>query len=149
MTLGRTISGLTLAAIGCLASVAAGATEPEAMGAGDQMFGFSVCNRTAKEVSVAISHRLAPSSRDFVVAGWWKVAARGCRKIGSYPRGHFYMHAQSGGSTWGKGDITLCVETPGPFKRISLPNYKCNGPLLRKFSHVDVKSASWEWTLNP
>ena len=148
MTLGRTIAISSLVAIGWIGIGVAGATEPGAVGAGDQMFGFSVCNRTGKEVSTAISHRLAPGSKDFVVAGWWKVASGSCRKIGSYPRGHFYMHAQAGGNTWGKGDLTLCVETPGPFKRISLPNYKCNGPLLRKFSHVDVKSGIWEWTLS-
>lgn len=90
-----------------------------------------------------------PDSKEFVVTGWWKVAAGTCRKIGTYPRDHFYMHAQSGRTAWGKGDISLCVETPGPFKRINLPSYKCNGSLLRKFSHVDVKSASWDWTLSP
>lgn len=148
MGMGWTATAITIAAMGVISLDRAAAAEPEAMASDERMFDFSVCNRTGKEVSTAISHRLAPGSKDFVVAGWWKVASGKCRKIGSYPRGHFYMHAQSGGATWGKGDLTLCVETPGPFKRISLPNYKCNGPLLRKFSHVDVKSGIWEWTLS-
>ena len=149
-------TGMMIAAMAATVSMSvatsiepARANQPEAIGAGEQMFAFSVCNRTRNEVSVAISARLAPGSSDFVVSGWWKVAGGGCRTIGTYPRGNFYMHATSGGTTWGKGDTTLCVETPGPFKRINISGYKCSGSLLRKFSRGDVQSAKWEWTLNP
>ena len=146
--------GMTIAAMAAALSTAATiepvrANQPEAIGASEQMFTFSVCNRTSREVSVAISSRLQPGSSDFVVSGWWKVAGGGCRTIGSYPRGNFYMHATSGGTTWGKGDTSLCVETPGPFKRINITGYRCAGNLLRKFSRVDVQSAKWEWTLSP
>ena len=140
------------AAMGLVIVTASGgpaSAEPEAIGAGESMFDFSVCNRAPKEASVAISARLAPGSKDFVVAGWWRVASGSCRKIGSYPRGHFYMHATASGTNWGKGDLNLCVETPGPFKRINLPNYKCSGDQLRKFSHQDIRAARWEWTLRP
>ena len=149
MGMGWTTAAITVAAMGLISIDRAVAAEPEAMAADERMFDFSVCNRARSDASVALSARLAPGSSDFVVAGWWKVAPGTCRKIGSYPRGHFYMHAAAGGSTWGKGDLNLCVETPGPFKRINLANYKCASNALRKFSHVDVGSAKWEWTLTP
>ena len=145
----RRFAALAVATMGVFGADHAAASEPEAIGTAERMFDFSVCNKTRAPTSVAISARLAPDSKEFIVAGWWKVAAGSCRKIGTYPRGHFYMHAQSGRTTWGKGGIPLCVETPGPFKRISLPNYKCNASLLRNFSHVEIKSASWDWTLSP
>ncbi len=144
--------GVWMAALivaGVAASDGASALEPESAGAGESMFAFSVCNRAPREASVAISSRLAPGSKDFVVSGWWRVAAGSCRKIGTYPRGHFYMHATAGGTRWGKGDVNLCVESPGPFKRINLTNYRCNADLLRKFSHQNIHTASWQWTLTP
>jgi uncharacterized membrane protein len=103
----RTFAALAVATMGLFGADRAMASEPEAIGGAERVFDFSVCNRTRAETSVAISARLAPDSKEFVVAGWWKVAAGACRKIGSYPRGHFYMHAQSGRTTWGKGDIAL------------------------------------------
>lgn len=126
-------------------SVSLGATPARAQG---QLFEFSVCNKSRKVVSVAISPRLAPDSKEFVVSGWWQVPGGSCKTIGNYPKGHFYMHASSGSTKWGSGELSLCVEK-GAFKRINIPGYKCSGDLLRKFSHVDVTSSSWTWTLNP
>ena len=149
MTTRPRIATLVVATIATGAIDRAVASEPEAIGTSERMFDFTVCNKTGREVSVAISPRLAPGSSEWVVAGWWKVGPAACRTIGSYPRGFFYMHAQSGGTTWGKGDLNLCVETPGPFKRINIASYRCAGHLLRKFSQVDVQSARWQWTLTP
>ncbi len=149
MRSGRTIVALGAVIIGMSAIQPAAAAEPEAIGTDERMFDFTVCNKTSREVSVSVSPRLAPGSSEWIVAGWWKVAPAACRTIGSYPRGIFYMHAQSGNTTWGKGDLSLCVETPGPFKRINIANYRCAGHLLRKFSQVDVQSARWQWTLSP
>jgi uncharacterized membrane protein len=116
----------------------------------ERYFEFRVCNETSRPATVAVSSRYQPGSSDFVVAGWWTVAARGCRSIGHYPRGHFYTYAHaSGGGEWGKGDLRLCVEEPGPFKRINLTDYKCDRRLLRPFNHVEVVRSVYEWTLNP
>lgn len=121
----------------------------EAKAADGRMFSFSVCNRSAKTASVAIGSHYSPGSKDYVVAGWWQVAAGACRTIGNYPRGHFYTHAKAAGLSWGRGDIRFCTETPGPFKRINLGGSKCAPALLRKFSHVDVQNATYTLTLNP
>jgi uncharacterized membrane protein len=113
------------------------------------MFSFSVCNKSHKNASVALGAHYAPGSKDYVVAGWWQVAAGACRTIGNYPRGHFYTHAKATGTSWGRGDIKFCVETPGPFKRINLSGAKCAPALLRPFSHADVQNATYTLTLNP
>jgi len=134
---------------GVAAAGAASAVEPGPVAANEKMFDFSVCNRGRHAASVAISSLYAPGSNDYVVAGWWQVPGGACKKIGSYPRGHFYTHATASGGSWGRGDLKLCVETPGPFKRINMKGITCSTKLLRPFSHVEVTSAAYEWTLNP
>lgn len=114
----------------------------------DQMFSFRVCNKAGREASVAVSARLSPSSSDFVVQGWWRVPARRCVDIGNFPRGHLYAHAVAGRTSWGNSNMRLCVETPGPFKRINFPGYKCSKGLLRQFTDLNVTKERWTWTLN-
>ncbi|TBW40443.1 DUF1036 domain-containing protein [Siculibacillus lacustris] len=133
-------------AIGALAAVGGAPSRAQDSG----LFDFSVCNETRSKASVAISSRYAPGSSDFVVAGWWVVEPGSCRRIGAYPRGHFYTFAKApNGNFWGRGDLHLCTEQPGPFKRINLKTYKCSNDLLKPFNHVEVVKSSYEWTLNP
>ena len=126
------------------------AVEPEAIGGGNGMFEFSTCNRTHREASVAIVARVAPGSKDYMVAGWWRVDPLSCRTIGSYPRGHFFAHAESGSTRWGKSSRRFCVEVPGPFKRFTEPKkLNCPPQLLRTFNHQNIGLPTWQWVLYP
>jgi uncharacterized membrane protein len=129
------------------ALVLMGCSGGTALAGDDGMFAMRVCNKSGKEASVAVSARLAPGSPDFVVQGWWRVPARRCVDIGSFPRGHFYAHAVAGRSSWGDGDMRLCVESPGPFKRVNFSGYQCSKQLLRRFTHVNITTARWTWNL--
>jgi uncharacterized membrane protein len=136
--------------VGAVAAAATTAATVAALAQDDRYFEFRVCNDTREAAAVALSARYAPGSNDFIVAGWWTVAARSCKSIGHYPRGHFYTYAHaSGGGHWGSPDLKLCVEEPGPFKRINLTGYKCDGRLLKPFNHVEVVEAVYKWTLKP
>lgn len=130
------------------ALVLMGSFSGSALAGDDRMFDMRVCNKTGKEASVAVSARLSPTSRDFMVQGWWRVPARRCVDIGTFPRGNFYAHAAAGRTTWGDSDMRLCVESPGPFKRVNFSGYKCSKQLLRRFTHVKVTTARWTWNLN-
>lgn len=143
-------------AVSLLASLAAvvvagSALVQPAAAADDEFFTFRVCNKTKTEASVAVSALYAPGSPDYIVAGWWNVAGGDCRDIGQYPKGHFYFFAKArrGTSWWGQRDIDLCVEFPGPFKRINFKNYKCANEELKPFRHVVVEKAVYEWSLTP
>lgn len=142
-------TGVWLAAVVAAISAATAASAQESIAPNAQTFEFSVCNRAGSTASVALSALYAPGSKDYIVAGWWQVAAGACRKIGTYPRGHFYTHATASKGSWGRGDLKLCVETPGPFKRINLAGTKCAASLLRPFTHMDVQKPTYELTLNP
>ena len=122
-----------------------------AVAAEEDFFLFRVCNQSKTEASVALSALYAPRSSDYVVAGWWTVPGHECRDIGKYPRGNFYFFAKArhGSTWWGQRDLELCVEYPGPFKRINLKNYKCAGNALKPFRHVVVERSVYEWTLSP
>lgn len=123
---------------------------PVVQGGGNSMFEFTTCNRTHREASVAIVARVAPGSKDYMVSGWWRVAPLSCRKIGSYPRGHFFAHAESGSTRWGKSAKRFCVEVPGPFKRFTEPKkLNCPNDLLRTFNHQNIALPTWEWVLYP
>jgi uncharacterized membrane protein len=140
------VAGLILLAAPTSAAVA---VEPGPVAGNSRMFEFSVCNRAGSTASVALSAHYAPGSKDYVVAGWWQVAPGRCRTIGHYPRGHFYTHATATRASWGRGDVKLCVETPGPFKRINFKGVSCPTGLLRPFTHVDVQQPTFQLTLNP
>jgi uncharacterized membrane protein len=121
-------------------------------GSGSDTFRFRVCNKSRIKASVALSALYAPGSKDYIVAGWWTVDVGKCVDIGSYPKGHFYHFAKAfaanNTSFWGTKDLQLCVEVPGPFKRINLAGYKCDAKLLKPFRHVEVVKDTYEWTLN-
>ncbi len=145
-----------------LAQITPKPIEPEEEGSGDttegdggsggDTFRFRVCNKSRIKASVALSALYAPGSQDYIVAGWWTVDVGKCVDIGSYPKGHFYHYAKAfsanNSSFWGTKDLLLCVEVPGPFKRINLAGYKCDASLLKPFRHVEVVKDSYEWTLN-
>jgi serine/threonine protein kinase/uncharacterized membrane protein len=113
------------------------------------VFSFTVCNKSSKRASVAISH-YSTEVGAWLVEGWSTVEVGDCRNIGTFKKGQFYFYAKcySGSCYWGGNDIKLCVELPGPFKRINKTGYTCQSrEQLAGFRSREV-DGDFTWTLN-
>ncbi len=136
-----------------LAIAAAGSAPPVALaqsaGRAD-MVALSVCNRTSGKVFLALSYLESPRSSRWVVEGWKVIQAGSCFRI-SVPNDSYvydYAEDETNGS-WG-GDFKLCVEHPGPFRRINSGSYTCAAQDLVGFAETDVRGATSKTiNLNP
>jgi uncharacterized membrane protein len=125
-------------------TVAEGPTESE------EFFTFSVCNKSSRWAAVAISGRERPESSDWIVQGWTRVGPGQCQDVGKYVRGIFYAFAQvlnRPDSGWKGSDLWLCVQYPGPFKRINRGGETCGNNELQPFRKFYVSSARQVWNL--
>jgi uncharacterized membrane protein len=117
----------------------------------DEFFTFEVCNKSGRWAAVAISGRETPGSNVWIVQGWWRVSPGQCIDIGRYVRGYFYAMAEQVNSPgrWTGNAARICVEHPGPFKRINTPGYSCGYNDLIPFNSFLVTRANEVWTLMP
>jgi uncharacterized membrane protein len=115
----------------------------------DTFFSFQVCNQSDRWAAVAIMGREAPDSNQWIVQGWWQVAPYQCSNIGRYVRGAFYAMAEhlNAPGRWTNNNIMLCVEHPGPFRRINTPNSACLPNDLVPFRGFQVTQATETWNL--
>ncbi len=99
---------------------------------------LSFCNKTAGNVYLAVSYKEAPSSNRWVVEGWKRINAASCITLSLPNDGKIYDFAEDEtDGDWG-GDFKLCVERPGPFKRINTADFACNSDLLEGFGEIDA-----------
>ena len=123
-------------------------------GAQAQTFSFVVCNHSSVEASVATASHVSPTNGDFVVQGWWNVAAGACSTIGTFPQGTFYYYAEQTNTqdvVWKGNDVQVCVAYPGPFSRVNTANYTCkSNEQLRSFTLSTIGSniGTFTWNLN-
>lgn len=123
-------------------------------GAQAQTFSFVVCNHSSVEASVATASHVSPTDGDFVVQGWWNVAAGACSTIGTFPQGTFYYYAEQTNTqavVWKGSDAQVCVAYPGPFSRVNAANYNCaSNEQLRGFTLSTIGSniGTFTWNLN-
>ena len=98
----------------------------------------SFCNKTAGNIYLAVSYREAPGSDRWVVEGWKQIGGNSCITLTVPNDGMIYDYAEDeANGDWG-GDFKLCVERPGPFKRINSLDYTCNDDLLVGFGETEV-----------
>jgi uncharacterized membrane protein len=131
-----------------IALVLAAAAPPAV--AQDAMPGYvalSFCNHMAEPVYLALSYKDKPGSSQWVVEGWKQINADSCFKITVPNDGTVYDYAEAPGKgDWG-GDFKLCVERPGPFRRINTSGFTCDDEELVGFGVIDVAGRS-ERTIN-
>ena len=120
-----------------------------------QTFDYVFCNKTTIKVFVAVATLVSAGDKRFKVAGWWTIPAEQCADIGAFPKGWAYYYAEQdepGTARWEADDVGICVEYPGPFERILMPNYSCgSNQKIQGFKSifVDAGAASVTITLNP
>lgn len=105
---------------------------------GRRMVDMRFCNKTSGKVYLALSYRESPGSSNWVVEGWKVIYGNSCFDIRVPNDGYVYDYVEDeSGGNWG-GDFMLCVERPGPFRRINTANYTCAEDLLVGFGEIDV-----------
>jgi uncharacterized membrane protein len=118
----------------------------------DEFFTFEVCNKSYTWAAVAVSGIEIPQSGAWVVQGWWRVGPGQCEEIGKFVRGAFYAVAEqvnNSRSGWKGNDLRLCVEHPGPFKRINRGGEQCSSDDLQSFRKFVVTEDRQRWNLLP
>lgn len=99
---------------------------------------LSFCNHMPEPVYLALSYKDKPGSKQWVVEGWKQINTDSCFKITVPNDGAVYDYAElPGQGDWG-GDFKLCVERPGPFRRINTAGYTCDSEDLVGFGVIDV-----------
>jgi hypothetical protein len=60
----------------------------------------------------------------------------------------FYGEQRNSGGArfWGKNDLMLCVEYPGPFERVNTPEYTCDKAMLKGFHAINIGPRQHEYT---
>jgi uncharacterized membrane protein len=100
------------------------------------------CNKTSGVVFLALSYGSAPGSGEWIVEGWKKIEAGGCFTATVPNDGKIYDYAEDDADGVWAGDFKLCVEHPGPFKRINSPDFACEDSELVGFSVTDLTGRS-------
>ena len=106
-------------------------------------YSVEYCNRTSGKIYLAVSYIETPGSKDWVVEGWKNLNAGACITM-NYAMGswYYYYAEDDGDGFWGKDDFMLCVEHPGPFRRINRANYTCDEDELKGFVARDPEGKS-------
>ncbi len=128
-----------------VASFAAVWTPPTPAAAAPPQGYYSVeyCNKTGGKIYLAVSYLERPGSKDWVVEGWKNINAGACMTM-NYPEGswYYYYAEDDGDGFWGKDDFMLCVQHPGPFRRINRADYSCDESELKGFVARDPEGKS-------
>jgi len=116
-----------------------------------QYINVNFCNRTSDKIYLALSYLKAPGSSDWIVEGWKNINGNSCMDFDLPSAGWFYYYAEDdAGGTWGADDIKICVEHPGPFRRVNVDGYTCDGDELKGFRGVDPgDNASYTVNIRP
>jgi uncharacterized membrane protein len=111
-------------------------------------FDFTICNRTASNISVAVEY-LSPELGGRVVQGWKTVQGGQCAPGGRFMKGEFRFFAKenSGPRQW-SGNQPVCVEFSS-FKRLRNSPQNCPNHQLKYFNTKFVDSDNWTATINP
>lgn len=109
------------------------------------------CNRTSGKLYLALSYIKEPGSDDWIVEGWKNIDAHSCMDFDLARDGKVYYYAEDDGDGfWGGDELKLCVEHPGPFRRVNSSSFTCDGSELKSFDSIDPGSdASRTVNLNP
>jgi uncharacterized membrane protein len=128
-------------------------THPDSKGSGytapraPTMVNVHLCNKTSGKIYVALGYRQSVGSDNWIVEGWKNISAYSCFDISVPNDSVMYDYAEDDSDgTWG-GDFSLCVEHPGPFKRVNSGDYTCDASELKGFATVDISGLS-EKTIN-
>jgi uncharacterized membrane protein len=146
----RRLFGSSFAAIAAVAAALAPmATPTRALAQDDGMIDVQICNRTGETVYVALAYKEHPGDgAQWIVEGWKNIAGGACQTYDVPTDGYFDYYAEdASGGVW-EGDVKLCVERPGPFRRPNSPNYTCDDQNLVGFTAVDPNKTSTV-NLNP
>jgi uncharacterized membrane protein len=136
-----------LAAATAILAVAPVSTASARQNAG-QYINVNICNLTSAKIFVALSYLKEPGSSDWIVEGWKNIGGNSCQDYDLPRTGWFYYYAEDeGDGYWGADDIQLCVEHPGPFRRVNRKDYTCAGSELKGFRGVDPSNSS-SYTVN-
>lgn len=107
-------------------------------GSAPTMVNLHLCNKTSTKIYVALGYRETVGSDNWIVEGWKNIAAYACFDISVPNDSVVYDYAEDDDDgTWG-GDFDLCVQHPGPFRRINSGDYTCDSNELKGFKTVDV-----------
>lgn len=123
-------------------------------GAQAQTFHFQVCNNSRVRASVATASHVSTTDARFEVQGWWSVSPGSCEWIGYFPQGTFYYYAEQTNTqriVWEGTDAHVCVQYPGPFDRINMPDYTCqSNEVLKGFTETIISdtTGTFTWNLN-
>lgn len=134
-----------VAAILALATVtpAWSQSHPDSRGGGSYsgssgMVKLHLCNKTSLKIYVALGYRESIGSNNWIVEGWKNISPYSCFDISVPNDSVVYDYAEDDdGGTWG-GNFSLCVQHPGPFRRINRSDYTCDANELKGFATVDV-----------
>lgn len=103
-----------------------------------QYINVNFCNHTSGKVYLALSYLKAPGSKDWIVEGWKNINGNSCMDFDLPNSGWFYYYAEDDtDGFWGADDIKICVEHPGPFRRVNVDGYTCAGSELKGFRGID------------
>lgn len=147
----RKLFGISLAAIAAAAAAVTPVMAPtRALAQDNGMIDISICNKTSQTVYVAIAYKEAPGDgAQWYVEGWKNIAGGQCQSYDVPTDGYFDYYAEdASGGVWQGSDLRLCVERPGPFRRVNSPSYTCDGDELVGFTAVDPNKTSTV-NLNP
>lgn len=102
------------------------------------MVNVHLCNKTSLKVYAAVGYREAIGSDNWIVEGWKNIAPYSCFDIRVPNDSVVYDYAEDDADgSWG-GDFKLCVQHPGPFRRVNSGDYTCDAAELKGFATVNV-----------
>jgi len=125
LTQTRTVAIATMAALVLASGGVAPAAFAQNAGRND-MVTLDFCNRTSGKVFLALMYRERPGSSNWIVEGWKVIQGGSCFNITVPNDGSVYDYAEDeSDGTWG-GSFKLCVEHPGPFRRVNSADFTCS-----------------------
>ncbi|MDQ0463298.1 putative membrane protein [Caulobacter ginsengisoli] len=105
---------------------------------GSGMVNVHLCNKTSLKIYVALGYRESIGSNNWIVEGWKNISPYSCFDIRVPNDSVIYDYAEDDeDGSWG-GDFQLCVQHPGPFRRVNSGDYTCDAKELKGFATVDV-----------
>jgi len=91
----------------------------------------TICNQSPFAANVAIQFPTYPGSREARVKGWYRVYARSCNDIGTFPAGQIDIYADTADSStvWdglnSPRSVRTCLRFPSAFDRVNYHGYTC------------------------
>lgn len=110
-------------------------------------FNFQVCNESPATAVVAVMGREPSNPKNWVLKGWLRVPAGGCRAGGQFLKGNFFVTARSAIQQWGTPGLTFCVGRAS-FRNIhNLPRPCSPNQFLSNFEKRRIEHNLWTWNL--